>query len=185
LRIGRFVRALAGAAVDQGEYARLKDPAFLELLVSVSPIYDIGLLTIPRNILMKPEKLDAEELSVMQTHTTTGSDVVLTVAGEFADDIATLALAAEVVRGHHEAWDGTGYPDGLSGTEIPLGARVLAIVSVYEALRSRRPHRPPLSHAHAVKCITTESPAHFDPALLTAFSAVAPRYEKIFRGDRS
>jgi response regulator RpfG family c-di-GMP phosphodiesterase len=184
LRIGRFVRSLAGTVIDQGEYARLKDLTFLELLVSVAPIYDIGLLTIPRNLLMKPEKLDPEEQSVMQSHTSTGSDVVLTVAGEFADDIAALTLAAEIVRGHHEAWDGTGYPDGLNGTEIPLGARVVAIASVYEALRSRRPHRPPLSHAHAVKIITTDSPALFDPALLAAFSAVAPRFEKISRGER-
>jgi response regulator RpfG family c-di-GMP phosphodiesterase len=182
-RIIRYVRALAGAAVDQGEYARLKDPAYLDLLAAVAPIYDVGMLAVPRNILMKPEKLDPDERSVMQTHTTAGSDVLLTVAGKFATELAALPMAAEIARGHHECWDGSGYPDGLGGTEIPLGARVVAIASVYEALRSRRPHRPPLAHIRAVKMITTEFAGHFDPTLLTAFAAAASRFEQIFRDN--
>ena len=91
-------------------------------------------------------------------------------------------MAAEVARGHHERWDGTGYPDMLAGTEIPLAARVVAIASVYDALRSRRPHRPPLPHARAVKIIAAECAGQFDPALLAAFTASSQRFELIFQG---
>ncbi|MBX9628106.1 MAG: response regulator, partial [Gemmataceae bacterium] len=181
-RAVKYVRALCGAAAETGEYGRLKDPAYLDLLAAVAPIYDLGLLAVPRNVLMKPDKLDPDERSVVQTHTTAGAEVLLTVAGKFGADVPSLGLASEVARGHHERWDGTGYPDLLSGTEIPLSARVVAVAAVYEALRSRRPHRPPLSHARAVKMITTECPGQFDPTILAAFAAAAPRFDQIHQG---
>ena len=181
-RVGRYVRALAGAVADEGEYRRLKDDAYVAMLSAVAPVYDVGLLSVPRNVLMKPDKLDADERNVIQTHTTVGSDVLMTVAGRFAADIPALPMAAEVARSHHERWDGEGYPDMLAGTEIPLSARVVALAAVYEALRSRRPHRPPLSHARAVKIIATESGGQFDPTLRAAFLAAAPRFETIYQG---
>lgn len=181
-RMTKYVRALCGAVPEDGEYARLKDPAYLDLLAAVAPIYDVGLLAVPRNVLMKPDKLDQDERSVVQTHTTAGAEVLLTVAGKFGADAPCLGIAAEVARAHHERWDGSGYPDLLSGTEIPLSARVVAVAAVYEALRSRRPHRPPLSHARAVKMITTECPGQFDPAVLAAFAAAAPRFDAIHQG---
>jgi response regulator RpfG family c-di-GMP phosphodiesterase len=131
---------------------------------------------------MKPDKLDAEELSVMQAHTTVGSEVLMAVAGKLAAELPSLPLAAEVARSHHERWDGGGYPDQLAGPEIPLAARVVGLVEVYEALRVRRPHRPPLSHARAVKIIAGECPGQFDPILLAAFVAAAPRFEQIHQG---
>ena len=181
-RAVQYVRALAAAASSEGEYARLKDPDYSDLLAAVAPIYDIGQLMVPRNVLMKPDRLDMDELSVLQTHTTQGSEVLLAVAGKFAADLPSLPLAAEVVRSHHERWDGTGYPDQLVGAEIPLSARVVAIVAVYEALRSRRPHRPPLSHARAVKIITTESGGQFDPVLLSAFAVATAKFDQIHQG---
>ena len=182
-RVIRYVRALATASPDEGEYARLKDPAYIDLLAAVAPIYDMGQLAMPRTVLMKPDKLDADERSVMQTHTTAGSEVLLTVAGKFAVDLPSLPIAAELSRSHHERWDGSGYPDMLVGHDIPLSARVVAIVAVYEALRSRRPHRPPLSHTRAVKMITTECEGQFDPRLLQAFTAAAPRFDQIHQGQ--
>jgi response regulator RpfG family c-di-GMP phosphodiesterase len=182
-RMIRYVRALAGAITDEGEYARLKDPAYLDLLAAVAPIYDIGLLAIPRTVLMKPDKLDQDERSVVQTHTTAGAEVLMTVAGKFAAEMSSLPLAAEVARGHHERWDGSGYPDMLSGAEIPLAARVVAVVAVYEALRSRRPHRPPLSHARAVKMISAECPGQFDPTVVAAFMAASARFDQIHHGQ--
>jgi response regulator RpfG family c-di-GMP phosphodiesterase/serine/threonine protein kinase len=181
-RIVRYVRALAGMVADEGEYGRLKDDAYVDPLCAVAPVYDIGLLAVPRNVLMKPDKLDADERNVIQTHTTQGSQVLLAVAGRFAADIPALPMAAEVARSHHERWDATGYPDMLAGTEIPLSARVVAVAAVYEALRSRRPHRPPLSHARAVKIIATECAGQFDPTLQAAFIAAAQRFELIFQG---
>ena len=182
-RVMKYVRALTTTVTDQGEYARLKDSTYADLLTAVVPLHDIGQLAVPRNVLMKPDKLDQDERNVVQTHTTAGSEVLLTVAGKFAADLPSLPLAAEVARSHHERWDGSGYPDQLVGVEIPLSARVAAIAGVYEALRSRRPHRPPLSHARAVKIITTESPGQFDPALLAAFTLAASRFEQIHQAQ--
>ena len=181
-RIVRYVRALAGAATDLGEYSRLKDDTYLDLLAAVAPVYDVGLLALPRGLLMKPDKLDADELVVMQSHTTVGSEVLMAVAGKLAAELPSLPLAAEVARSHHERWDGAGYPDQLSGQEIPLSARVAALVGVYEGLRTRRPHRPALTHAQAVRIITADSPGQFDPHLVTAFAAAAGRFELIHQG---
>jgi HD-GYP domain-containing protein (c-di-GMP phosphodiesterase class II) len=88
-----------------------------------------------------------------------------------------------VARAHHERWDGNGYPDGLAGDEIPLSARIVAIVAVYEALRARRPHRPPLSHAQAVRLISQDSQGQFDPTLLASFVTVATRFDQIHQGQ--
>ncbi|MCS7020613.1 MAG: HD domain-containing protein [Gemmataceae bacterium] len=178
-RIIRYVRALAGAVVEQGEYARLKDDAYLELLAAIAPVYDIGMVAIPRGLLIKPDKLSEDEVAVVQTHVTVGADVMLSVAAKLGSELPFLPLAAEIVRHHHEHWDGSGYPDMLKGSEIPLSARVVALVSVYEALRSRRPYRPALSHARAVKLILHDLHHHFDPVLLNAFHDAAARFEQI------
>jgi response regulator RpfG family c-di-GMP phosphodiesterase len=180
-RIARYVRALAGAVPEEGEYARLKDERYIELLAAVAPVYDIGLLGVPRHTLLKPDKLDEAERSIIQTHCSIGAEVLLGVAQVFGSEVAGLDIAAEVARAHHERWDGAGYPDGLVGEEIPLAARVVSLVAVYEALRSRRPHRPPLSHAQAVKIIAADA-GQFDPTLVAAFNAVAPRFDQIHQG---
>lgn len=181
-RIVRYTRALAGAVIDHGEYSRLKDEVFLDLLAAVAPMYDVGLLAVPRGMLMKPDKLDADEQSIVQTHTTVGSEVLMTVAGKFTAELPYMPMAAEVARSHHERWDGNGYPDQLVGSEIPLSARVVALVAVYEALRVRRPHRPPLTHSRAVKMILTEMAGFFDPTLMVAFAAVGARFDQIQQG---
>jgi response regulator RpfG family c-di-GMP phosphodiesterase len=182
-RVSRHVRALARAVPDQGEYARLKDEGYVSLLAAVAPVYDIGLLGVPRHTLLKPDRLDASERSVIQTHCAIGAEVLAGVAQTFGTEVPGLDIASEVARSHHERWDGTGYPDGLAGEEIPLAARVVAIVAVYEALRSRRPHRPPLGHAQAVRLITKDSSGEFDPTLLAAFTAVATRFDQIHQGQ--
>ena len=96
---------------------------------------------------------------------------------------AGLALAAPTARHHHERWDGSGYPDGLAGDAIPLGARVVGLVAVYDALRCRRPYRPALSHPRAVRLITTECEGQFDPTLLAAFTAAADQFDRIFQAS--
>ncbi len=181
-RISRYVYALAQAVPEQGEYARLHDPRYIELLATAAPVYDIGLLGIPRHTLLKPDRLDAAERSIIQTHCIIGADVLMSVAQTLGSEVPGLDIAAEVARCHHERWDGTGYPEGLMGEEIPLSARVVALVTVYEALRSRRPHRPSLSHAQAVRLIVHDSPGQFDPVLVAAFTTVAPRFEQIHAG---
>jgi response regulator RpfG family c-di-GMP phosphodiesterase len=181
-RVARCVRALARAVPEQGEYARLKDERYLAVLSAVAPVYDIGLLGVPRHTLLKPDRLDAAERSIVQTHCSIGGEVLIGVAQALGGEVPGLDVAAEVARCHHERWDGTGYPDGLAGEDIPLPARVVALVAVYEALRSRRPHRPPLSHAQSVRLIAQDSPGQFDPILVTAFLTVAARFDQIHQG---
>ena len=86
----------------------------------------------------------------------------------------------ELVGGHHEHWDGSGYPESLGGSDIPLSARLISIASVYESLRTRKPYRPALAHCRAVRTLTTESHGRFDPTLLAAFLAASARIEQIF-----
>ncbi|OWK37728.1 protein kinase domain-containing protein [Fimbriiglobus ruber] len=180
-RLARYVSALAAAAPDHAEYARLKDQTYLDMLVAVAPLHDVGLMAIPTPLLMKPGRLDAEEMMAVQMHTTIGADVIADLVAKYGQALPYLALAAEVVRSHHERWDGSGYPDGLKGAGIPLAARVVGLVSVYDALRSRRPARPGFTHARSVRIITAESPNQFDPLLAAAFQAAAPQFDQIYQ----
>jgi HD-GYP domain-containing protein (c-di-GMP phosphodiesterase class II) len=98
--------------------------------------------------------------------------------------VPELGLACEIVRSHHERWDGSGYPDGLTGDQIPLAARVVALTSVYEMMRTKRPHRPALTHTQVLRFLTNDSPGEFDPTLATAFAAVARRFDEIFQSGK-
>jgi response regulator RpfG family c-di-GMP phosphodiesterase len=180
-RMSRYVRTVAAAVSADGEYRRLRDDGYVGMLASTAALHDLGLLALSHNILMKPTRLDADEVTVVQTHPTVGCEVLTDIASRYPELFAHLSLAGELVRHHHERWDGNGYPDQLAGADIPLSARLVAIAAVYDALRSRRPYRPPLSHARAVKLIVTESTGQFDPTLLAAFAVVAPRFDQIFQ----
>ncbi len=130
-------------------------------------LHDIGKVAIPDAILYKPESLTAEERSLMEQHPVIGAEIVGRV--EF------LAGAVEVVRSHHERWDGRGYPDGLAGEEIPLPARVFAVADVLDALTTDRPYRPASTFAVARQMITTESGTQFDPRVVDAFNTIEDR----------
>jgi putative nucleotidyltransferase with HDIG domain len=127
-------------------------------------LHDIGKVAIPDAILYKPGPLTNEERALMARHPAIGAEIV---AG-----IAFLAEAAQVVRSHHERWDGMGYPDGLVGDEIPVAARVFAVADVLDALTTDRPYRPsfPLRQARAM--IVQEAGSHFDPAVVAAFNTI-------------
>ncbi len=181
-RCGRYVRALAAAAPDQGEYARLRNPAYVEMLVRAAPVHDAGMLILPNSMLMKPAALDREEQAIVQQHTMIGAQVLNDAANRWP--VPELGLAAEIVRSHHERWDGSGYPDGLVGNQIPLSARVVAITSVYETLRTKRPHRPALSHNQVVRLLTTDSPGEFDPTLTAAFASAVGKFDEIFQSGK-
>jgi response regulator RpfG family c-di-GMP phosphodiesterase len=178
-RLERYVRALAAAVPDEGEYARLKDARFVDLLTAVAPLHDVGMIAVPPAIRQKPGALDEHERTVMQMHPVLGAEWMTATGATAPTEVSGLSLAAEVIRGHHERWDGAGYPDGLKGAEAPLAARVVALVSVYDVLRSRRPFRPALAHTAVLKKLVTESVGQFDPTLLAALERVAAQFEKI------
>ncbi|WP_342669613.1 HD-GYP domain-containing protein [Azospirillum thiophilum] len=122
-------------------------------------------MAIPDRILLKPGKLDAEEFAVMKTHVVHGLDIV--------GSSEWLADGADVVGGHHEKFDGSGYPAGLKGEAIPIAARIFAVADVFDALTSRRPYKEPMSFVAAMDILHAGAGNHFDPAVLTRFTMIA------------
>lgn len=178
-RLPQYVRALVAAVPATGPYTRLSHPVFVDLLARAAPAHDLGMLAVPADALFKRGRLDDTERLAIQAHPGVGGQLLAKLAAAHPEATG-VALAADIAKGHHERWDGGGYPDGLKGEQIPLAARVVALVSVYDALRNRRPYRPALSHPRAVRVIATESPGQFDPVLVTAFGAVADQFDRIF-----
>lgn len=183
-RLPRYLHALAAAVAGQGEYAPFGEPDLLELLKRSAVLHDVGMTAIPFTSRGKTSRLDNDERVVVQEHAVLGAEVLKRVAARFPTSVG-LKLAAEIALSHHERWDGTGYPDGLAGSAIPAAARMVAVASVYDALRSRRPHRPGLSHARAVRRITEESAGEFDPVLVAAFAAAAPLFDDAYENRAS
>ncbi len=160
--------------------ARTSTPEQIDLLSSLAPLHDIGKVGIPDHILNKPGALTPEELVEMRTHPLLGRDVILRAEQQVGvHDDATLALAKDIVYTHHERWDGTGYPQGLRGTEIPVAGRVMAVVDVYDATVTRTLYRPTMSHDDAVRFIVGGKGTHFDPAVVEAFVTSAVAFKRV------
>jgi response regulator RpfG family c-di-GMP phosphodiesterase len=180
-RLPRYLQTLAGAVSGCPGYTRLADPAYLTFFCRSALAHDLGLLAVPANILAKPSRLDKEENLAVQTHVSVGAELIAEMTPSYPHSAIGLALASVVARHHHERWDGGGYPDGLAAEAIPVPARLVGLASVYDALRSRRPFRPGLSHPRTVRMITQETTGQFDPVLVTAFAEVADQFDRIFQ----
>lgn len=115
----------------------------------------------------------------MKTHCVKGESMLARTRHEMGEGNLMLLFASQIARSHHERWDGSGYPDGLAGEEIPLAARLMAVADVYDALRSRRPYKEPFSHEAAVALVVEQRGRHFDPALVDALVAMAGEFERI------
>jgi putative two-component system response regulator len=172
-RVGALARRIAEAHGLGSQFAAL--------IRETAALHDVGKIVIPDSILRKPGPLTADEVSVMRTHTTVGAEMFGTVTHS-----ETIAMAATIARHHHERWDGTGYPDGLAGEEIPIAARIVAVADVYDALVTNRPYRDALSEDEAIAEIDSGSGTQFDPQVVEAFHRwreVAPVTEAIYRVD--
>lgn len=139
-----------------------------ETLLHAAPMHDVGKIGIPDAILQKPGKLDTDEWEIMKRHAAIGAEIL----GD--DDSELLRMAKAIALGHHEKWDGSGYPRGLKGTEIPLEARIVAIVDVFDALTSERPYKQAWPVEQAVEHIRAQSGQHFDPDLVQVFQRCLP-----------
>lgn len=145
-----------------------------DLLMSAAPMHDIGKIGIPDRVLQKPGKLDAEEWIIMQTHAAIGEQIL----GDSGSS-ELLELARTVAISHHEKWDGSGYPNGLKGDQIPLAGRVVAIADVFDALTSERPYKKAWSIDDAVGLLEAEAGKHFDPNLVPLFIKALPQILEI------
>ncbi|HOO27715.1 MAG TPA: two-component system response regulator [Lachnospiraceae bacterium] len=164
-----YVKELCGLLRNDSAYADQMQPALINLIVTSAPLHDIGKVGIPDAILLKPGKLTEEEFEVMKTHTTLGRDAIMKAEQLMNRPETFLLIPKEIAYSHHEKWNGTGYPQGLSGMDIPLSARILALADVYDALISKRVYKPPFPHEKAVGIIREDSGRHFDPEIVRVF----------------
>jgi adenylate cyclase len=176
-RTQQYTKALAEQLSTRPEFRDYLTPETIDLLSSLAPLHDIGKVGVPDHILNKPGALSVEELAEMRKHPVHGRDVILKAEQQVGvRDDAILAMAKDIVYTHHEWWDGTGYPEGLRGTEIPVAGRLMALVDVYDATVTRNLYRPPMSHDKAVTFIVAGKGTHFDPAVVDAFILIAPSF---------
>ena len=155
---------------------------YLEDLSHASVLHDIGKIAVPDAILLKPGALTSEEFEVIKTHTTIGSEILATADNHFQERIGKqsyLALAQSIAKAHHEKWDGSGYPEGLVGENIPLGARIVALCDVYDAVTSDRVYKKAWSHEKAVDLIKENSGTHFDPIVADVFLNIEAQFKEI------
>ncbi len=129
--------------------------------------------------MLKPGKLTPEEFEIMKTHTTLGRDAIAHAEQMLGCEVAFLKIAKEIAYSHQEKWDGSGYPQGLKGDQIPISARLMAVADVYDALISRRIYKEPLPHEEAVRIIAQTSGRHFDPDVVAAFLEVQETFNAI------
>lgn len=175
LRTQRYVKALACQLKTLSGFKEILTDELIDLLYNSAPLHDIGKVGVPDSILLKPGKLNKEEFAEMKKHTIYGRNA-LKVAEEKLGDNSFMHYARQIAYTHHEKWDGTGYPEGLKGEEIPLSGRLMAIADVYDALISKRVYKPPFSHAKAIDIITKESGSHFDPVMVDALLAIEDEF---------
>jgi len=167
-RVSRFCQLIAEGLREDGHCAGIISDEWIRDLYRSAPLHDIGKVGIPDNILLKPGRLDQDEWQVMKQHTTIGAETLRSVMAVSRSQ-GFLELGLEIAWCHHEKWDATGYPRGLSGEGIPLSARILALADVYDALTSPRPYKDPWPHEESIEWIRFGSGTHFDPSVVQAF----------------
>lgn len=179
-RTAEYVRCIAEELKRQGAYSDILTDSYISNMIVAAPLHDVGKIHIPDAVLNKPGKLTEEEFEVMKTHTTAGEKLI-TRAKEDLGESEYLNMAVEMAAYHHERWDGKGYPYGISGENIPLCARIMAVADVFDALTSKRCYKNamPLEKAYAI--IREDSGTHFDPAVTEAFFAAEKYIETLVK----
>ncbi len=181
VRMQHYCRVLGEQASHFPRFHNKIDEAFLSLLECCAPLHDVGNVGLPDHILLAPGRLTDDERLLMQTHTLIGAETLGKVASRHGFSRGFFQMAVDIARHHHERYDGQGYPDGLQGDAIPLAARIVAIADCYDALRSKRPHKPALSHAVTLKMMTSSNHGQFDPHLLEALDKCSEEMSRVFR----
>jgi response regulator RpfG family c-di-GMP phosphodiesterase len=173
LRTQHYVKILARRLQSHPAFSGYLSENQIDILFKSAPLHDIGKVGIPDSILRKPGKLDAEEFEIMKSHTTLGFDAIERAEQRLGVKVEFLACAKEIALNHQEKWDGSGYPRGLAGLDIPISARLMAVADMYDALTTRRVYKEAIRHDVAVCIILDGSGKHFDPDVAAAFAEVA------------
>ncbi|EMI57159.1 HD domain-containing phosphohydrolase [Rhodopirellula sallentina] len=167
-RVRNYCRILALHLQRQVRFQDEVDDEFIRLLYDTSPLHDIGKVSIPDHVLLKPARLTTDEFEIMKTHTIRGAETIESMMEQFPN-AAFLKMARDITLSHHEKYDGRGYPHGVAGEQIPLCSRIVAVADVYDALTSKRIYKKAYSHSRAKSAIVAGSGKHFDPAIVDAF----------------
>jgi len=178
-RIRYYSKTLAQAMADSNVLGSEIDNLFIENIFLTSPLHDIGKIGIPDYVLLKPGRYDDRDFEIMKTHSRVGYETISEALKRYpkAD---YLRMSAEIALSHHEKFDGSGYPDGLKGEEIPLSARIVALSDVYDALVTKRVYKNPYPHDMVKNMIVEERGKHFDPVVVDAFLSCEERFIEIF-----
>jgi HD-GYP domain-containing protein (c-di-GMP phosphodiesterase class II) len=181
-RTRQLTRALAEALAPHPAFRGYLTPERIDLLSTLAPLHDIGKVGVPDRILHKPGPLTADERIEMRRHPEYGRNVIVNAerAVGVRDDL-TLAIAKDIVYSHHERWDGSGYPEGLRGAEIPIAGRLIAVVDVYDALLASRPYHRAMAHDEVMAVIIKGRGTHFDPDVVDAWIDLASRVERLVK----
>ena len=179
-RTQNYVRVLAEELHDHPRFRRVLTPGFIQTMFKSAPLHDVGKVAIPDAILLKPGPLTPQEWVVMKRHCEYGRNAIVAAASELMDDGgAFLGCAADIAYGHHERWDGRGYPRGVAGDDIPISARLMAVADVYDALTTRRVYKSAFPHDESTRSMYAERGTHFDPTVIDALHSVADKFEAI------
>ena len=177
-RTQHYVKAIAQQLQRSGAHPNILTKEYIELLFISAPLHDIGKVGVPDHILLKPGKLTPPELEVMKQHAEFGRKIIFSSAQRIEGD-NFLVVAGEIAATHHEKWDGTGYPLGLAGQNIPLSGRIMAVADIYDALISRRCYKEPFPHEMATSLMREARGTIFDPTILDAFFCIEDRIKEI------
>jgi putative two-component system response regulator len=178
-RTQHYILALARHLSKHVRFSSVLDDEFINRLFKATPLHDIGKVGIPDRILLKPGRLDPGEFEIMKTHTTLGRDAIENAQQRVGVSVPLLETAKEIALSHQEKWDGSGYPEGLSGEAIPLSARLMAVADVYDALISPRIYKKGMTHAQASEIIVAGRGRHFDPDITDAFIVLQAEFQSI------
>ncbi|KAA6186222.1 two-component system response regulator [Thiohalocapsa marina] len=191
LRTQTYVEILGRHLAEHPRFKQALAGQRLERIVKAAPLHDVGKVGIPDAILLKPGRLTPEEFAIMRTHAAIGAEAIeramqisvsatnIDEADQVPDAFAFLQVASEIARSHHEKWDGSGYPAGLSGDDIPVSGRLMALADVFDALMNKRIYKPAMGLEETTRIILEGRGTHFDPAVVDAFTACSEQFAEV------
>jgi putative two-component system response regulator len=178
-RTQHYVKALAEKLQAHPRFSRYLTTHNITMLYKSAPLHDIGKVGIPDRILLKPGRFEPDEFEIMKKHAALGRDAIESAEKSLGTNVEFLSMAKEIAMSHHEKWDGSGYPEGLSGDDIPIPARLMAVADVYDALISRRIYKEGMPHEKATAIILESKGLQFDPDIVDAFIEIQDQFKAI------